>query len=220
MRVGVIQSNYIPWMGYFDFIRSVDLFVFHDDIQYTKNDWRNRNKIKTRNGSKWLTVPVHYRKTDQLICETEIDYSTNWVKDHLNQFRENYSDAPNFEVAQYLLRTDCSYPTISELNIYLIKMICLYLDIKTPLMNSSVLDLKGSKTERLIDLLKKVDATEYLSGPLAANYLDVKQFEDNNIKLEYIKYDVKPYPQLWGEFNPNVSVLDYIANENSPTVCG
>src|SRR5687767_2235559 len=97
MKVGIIQSNFLPWLGYFDFIRETDLFVIHDDLQYTKGDWRNRNRIKTLRGLEWISVPVHYRNTSQLIEETAVDYSTPWAKKILNRIRESYRRAPHFE---------------------------------------------------------------------------------------------------------------------------
>ncbi len=214
MRVGVIQSSFIPWRGYFDFIAAVDLFVFHDDIQYTKGDWRNRNRIKTPNGTQWLTVPVSYRHVEQLICDTPIDYRTPWAAKHLRLWRENYRAAPYVDDAMALLDglADDRDATISQLNIRLIQRICSYLGITTPTRLSGELNLSGSKTERLIDLLKKVDATIYLSGPSAEAYLDKEAFRRNGIALEYKSYDYPPYPQLWGEFDGALSVLDLIAN--------
>lgn len=214
MRVGVIQSSFIPWRGYFDFIASVDVFVFHDDIQYTKGDWRNRNKIKTKKGTEWLTVPVSYKNVAQLICETPIDYSASWGLKHLRLLREHYQTAPYFEDMMELLfdLESSKEATISQLSIKLIRRISEYLDIPTPMILSSNLDLRGSKTERLVDLLKKLNATTYLSGPSADAYLDKEAFRQNGIGLEYKSYDYEPYPQLWGEFNGAVTVLDLIAN--------
>lgn len=214
MRVGVIQSSYIPWRGYFDFIASVDTFVFHDDIQYTKGDWRNRNRIKTGKGVEWLTVPVHYRESSQLICETYIDVSTPWQKKHVRKVQDSYRDAPYVKDAVEILGC-CSADqsrTISVLNIELIKRICEYLSITTPMILSMNLSLSGSKTERLIDLLKKLGATTYLSGPSADGYLDREAFRKNTIGLEFKSYDYDSYPQLWGGFEGAVSVLDLIAN--------
>jgi len=217
VRVGIIQSNYIPWRGYFDFISQVDLFVFHDDLQYTKGDWRNRNRIKTPTGTIWLSVPVKYKTTAQLICNTEIDYSTHWQKDHLNKFAANYEKAPYCKAAIELLETAFQFRdrTISELSIRLVRAICAFLGIVTPLRLSTEYSLNGAKTERLIDLLRKTDASTYLSGPAADTYLDEKQFRNNGICLEYKSYDYAPYPQLWGEFDGAVSILDLIANVGS-----
>jgi len=212
--VGAIQSSFIPWRGYFDFIASVDMFVFHDDIQYTKGDWRNRNKIKTANGTEWLTVPVSYKRVSQLICETNIDYSTLWGQKHFRVWQEHYQAAPHFNAIKEILSIVDSNQsaTISELNIKLIRKICEYLNIFTPMLLSSELALEGSKTARLIDLLKKVNANAYLSGPSADKYLDKEVFRSNGIQLEYKSYDYAPYPQLWGTFSGEVTVLDLIAN--------
>ncbi len=214
MRAGIIQSDYIPWRGYFDFINSVDLFIIHDDLQYTKGDWRNRNKIKTPYGLKWLTVPVKYHKTTQLICNTEIDYSSSWQDRHLNLLRSNYGQAKYFTEAIELFKEGLSYRdvTISELNVRLIKMICKYLAISTPIVMSSEFQVAGTKTERLIQLLRKAYATSYLSGPSARSYLEEDLFRENSIQLEYKNYDYDPYPQLWGDFDGKVSILDLIAN--------
>ena len=215
MRVGVIQSNYIPWRGYFDFIKSVDLFVIHDDIQYTKQDWRNRNKIKISNGqTKWMTVPVYYKTVNQLICDTKIDYSTNWRKDHISKMEANYYCTPWFKDAMRILVQAFAFhaETISELNVALIRAVMSYYGIQTSLEMSSKYDLKGNKTDRLIDLLNKVGATEYVSGPAAKNYLEEDKFDKNGIKLEYKKYDYPPYQQPWGDFQGAVTVLDTIAN--------
>jgi len=214
LRVGIIQSNYVPWRGYFDFIDEVDLFIFHDDLQYTKGDWRNRNKIKTPKGLVWLTVPVKYEQTSQRICDTRIDYSQKWREGHLDRFRANYAITAFFVDAMSLWEEGlfCEDPTISQLNIRLIKLISGYLGITTPLVLSSEYAVKGTKTDRLIHLLKKVGATTYLSGPRAKGYLNENMFRDHGINLEYKSYDYPPYQQPWGEFVGTVSVLDLIAN--------
>ncbi len=215
MRVGVIQSSFIPWRGYFDFIASVDLFVFHDDIQYTKGDWRNRNRLRTPSGSAWLTVPVHYERVSQLICETRVAEGTDWRTKHLRMWRENYRRAPYLDDTLHLLgdmERGREALTISQLNIGLIRSICAYLDIDTPFAIAADYGLVGSKTDRLLDLLGKVGASVYLSGPSADGYLDKKAFQRSGIALEYKSYDYAPYPQQWGEVDGAVSILDLIAN--------
>ncbi len=214
MRVGIIQSNYIPWRGYFDFIASVDLFIFHDDLQYTKGDWRNRNKIKTKDGLKWLSVPVNYTHTAQLICDTTIDYSQKWWCDHLNQFRENLLLAPYYKDVLAILENNLphKFKTISELNTALIKDICSYLQINTPLAMSSEFSPKGSKSERLISILRNAAATTYVSGPAAEGYIEKELFKKSGMRIEYKSYDYPEYPQQYGAFTPAVSVLDLIAN--------
>ena len=214
MRVGIIQSNYLPWRGYFDFIDDVDLFVAHDDLQFTKGDWRNRNKIKTREGLRWMTVPVHYERTAQRICETAIDYSRNWQREHLHLIEAHLGKAPYVDDVLRLLQPawDAGHRTISQLNIALLTAICGYLDIHTPIRMSSEFRLTGAKTERLIELLTAVGATTYLSGPTARVYLQEQRFADAGIRLEYKEYSYLSYPQLWGAFTGGVSIIDTIAN--------
>jgi hypothetical protein len=214
LKVAAIQSSFIPWRGYFDFIASVDRFVFLDDVQFTTRDWRNRNRIKTPKGVEWLSVPVVHKERSQLVIDTLIDHSTSWHKKHMGTWSANYRATPYFDaVMEILSGMDSSEGvTISQLNIKLIRSICDYLDISTPMMLSTELNLQGTKTERLIDLLKKLNATTYLSGPSADAYLDKELFLRNGIGLEYKTYDYGPYPQLWGEFVGEVTVLDLIAN--------
>lgn len=214
MKVGIIQSNYIPWRGYFDFIDDVDLFVIHDDLQYTKGDWRNRNQIKTPNGLNWLTVPVKHHKTAQLIQDTPIDYAQKWQSSHLNKFTANYAKAPYLETAIALWREALNYQdaTISELNIRLIRLLCTYLNITTPFIHSRDLQVSGVKTDRILQILQRVGATSYLSGPAAKVYLDETLLRENGFELEYKTYQYAAYPQLHGEFVQGVTVLDLIAN--------
>lgn len=190
------------------------MFVFYDDVQYSKNGWRNRNKIKTPKGVEWLTVPVVHRSLAQLISETRIRDDATWRKKHHGAWSANYRSAPYFDEVMELLGDleKLQDRTISELNIRLTRRICDYLEIKTPMILSNDLSLRGSKTERLIDLLKKMNATTYLSGPSADAYLEKDLLRQNGIRLEYKSYDYAPYPQLWGDFVGEVTVLDLIAN--------
>jgi hypothetical protein len=214
MKVGIIQSNYIPWKGYFDFIDDVDLFVLFDDVQYTNRDWRNRNKIKTREGMSWLTVPVKNRHAVQTIQETEIDYSEPWQENHLNKIKENYLKAPHYGtfIQNFFDLISKKYGSISELNISLIKWLMKELNINTPLIMSSELNPVGNKTDRLIDILKKVNANMYLSGPAASGYLEVEKFKKEGIGLEYKSYSYTEYGQLFGVFEHGVTILDLIFN--------
>ena len=214
MKVGAIQSCFIPWRGYFDFIASVDMFVFYDDVQYSKNGWRNRNKIKTPTGVQWLTVPVQHIRLDQLVSEICVGNSIDWRKKHYGSWQANYSRSTYYKDVMELLSNlwEPKEITISKINIELAKRICQYLGISTQLILSSDLSLSGTKTARLIDLLKKLGASTYLSGASADVYLDKEAFRANGIRLEYKSYDYDPYPQLWGPFEGAVTVLDLIAN--------
>jgi hypothetical protein len=214
MKVGIIQSNYIPWRGYFDFIDDVDLFVVLDDVQYSKGSWRNRNQIKVPNGLSWLTVPVIYQNLAKLIQETQIDHSKKWQVSHLNKFTAHYAEAPFVEVALAILQEGLAHAdqTISELNVRLIRHICTYLEITTPLILSQDLQVSGVKTDRILQILQRVGATTYLSGPAARAYLDEGLLRSHGIQLEYKTYQYNPYPQLHGDFVPTVTILDLIAN--------
>ena len=219
MKVGIIQSNFLPWRGYFDFICEVDLFIIHDDLQYTKGDWRNRNKIKTSRGLEWITVPVNYKNTSQLIEETTIDYSTNWAQKMLNRIKEAYRQSPCFDVYFTQLNELLLEPaaSISDLNLRLIHWACGHLKIDTPIKFSREFNPKGIKTERLIGILKQVGATNYLSGPAAQAYLVTELLENAGIKMEYKKYNYPEYPQLFPPFEPYVSIIDlfFMMGENA-----
>jgi hypothetical protein len=215
LRVGIVQSAYMPWRGFFDFIQSSDLFVIYDDVQYSKGTWRNRNRLKTPRGLRWLTVPVHAH-VDLTIEEVKIAQSDHkpWQPAHRRLLEESLRPAPHFEEARALWEeaVSVSDPTISVLNVRLIRIICDYLDIKTPIVMSSTYPVEGVRSERLVRLLTKLGASTYLSGPTAAEYLDEDLFRDRGIRLEYKSYVYPPYPQLWGPFESGVSVLDLIAN--------
>lgn len=212
-KVAVLQSNYIPWKGYFDLINDVDLFIFYDDVQYTKNDWRNRNKVKTDKGSQWLTIPVK-SSTDTLINEVEFQNEL-WAGKHYKTLAALYSKAPyykNFKDFLGYVYIDRKWSGLSELNQYIIKYISInFLGITTKFENSTDYNCTGKKLDRLIDLLKKVEADEYISGPAAKNYIDHSRFEDENIILKYKDYHgYKEYDQFYPPFDHYVSILDLL----------
>ncbi len=215
-KVAILQSNYIPWKGYFDMIASVDEFIIYDDMQYTRRDWRNRNQIKTPQGLQWLTVPVQVKgKYEQKINETIID-GTEWQSKHWKTIVQNYSRASHFkEIANFLepLYLANTYTHISKLNRCFIEAVCTYLEIKTTILDSSGFCLVDGKTDRLAELCKQVGGTEYISGPAARDYIDKQVFDDMAITLTYFDYNgYQKYPQLWGEFIHGVSILDLLFN--------
>lgn len=215
-KVAIVQSNYIPWKGYFDMIAAVDEFILYDDMQYTRRDWRNRNQIKTPQGLAWLTVPVQVKgKYHQKIRDTEID-GTEWAALHWKSLAQNYRRAPYYQdVASWLeplyFGEVCTH--LSQLNRRFIEAICQYLGIRTRISNSWDYTLIEGKTERLADLCAQAGGAEYISGPAARDYIDEHVFADMGIKLtwfDYAGYD--EYPQLWGEFCHGVSILDLLFN--------
>lgn len=215
-KVAIVQSNYIPWKGYFDMIAAVDEFILYDDMQYTRRDWRNRNRIKTPNGLQWLTVPVRVKgKYHQKIKETEIDGS-DWAEAHWKSLTLNYRKAPHFhEVATRLedVYLSESYTHLSQLNRRLIEAVCGFLDIITVIRNSWDYTLVDGKTARLADLCAQVGGTEYFSGPAAKDYIDEGVFADRGIGLTWFDYSGYPeYPQLWGAFVHEVTILDLLFN--------
>ncbi len=216
MRVAVIQSNYLPWKGYFDIIHDVDTFIFYDDLQYTKNDWRNRNLIKTASGPQWLTIPVGSR-AGRLICEVNLP-DPSWQRVHWERLRQSYQRAPHFKRYATLLEDiylGRRWDNLSVLNQYLIQLIATdLLGIRSSFMDSRQLAPEGRKLDRLIDLLKKAGATHYVSGPSARDYIDPVQFEQARIALEFKDYRGYPsYDQIHPPFSHQVSVLDLLFHQ-------
>ena len=213
-RVAILQSNYIPWKGYFDIIHDVDLFIFYDDDQYTMRDWRNRNRIKTRAGLSWVTVPVRRDGLSTRIEDARIDWRTDWTARHRHVLLENYRDAPFVrEISDgFFAVLDRRHDRLSALNVELMRWIADCLSIRTEVVLSSSLEASGNRTDRLVDLVTAVGGNTYLSGPSAEAYLDLAAFDEAGIAVEFKTYDYAPYPQLWGEFEGAVSVLDLMLN--------
>jgi hypothetical protein len=213
-RVAIVQSNYIPWKGYFDLINLVDEFILYDDRQYTRQDWRNRNRIKTPQGAQWLTIPVKARYP-QRIDETLISDS-GWGARHWKTLTQNYRKAPHFD--DYRDHFDRLYrevrdPQLSIVNRMFLEEICSIFRITTRLSWSSDYDAEGAQTERVVGLCQAAGATSYLSGPSAREYVEEDLFEDAGIALEYIDYAGYPeYPQLHAPFDHAVTVLDLLFN--------
>lgn len=216
-QVAILQSNYIPWKGYFDLINMVDEFVLYDDVQYTRRDWRNRNIIKTPAGPKWLTIPVEVKgKYLQRINETRIS-DPLWGKHHWSSIIHNYARAkyfkqfaPVFE-ALYLQSQE---ELLSRVNHSFIVAICSILGVTTKLSWSSDYPNTHGRNERLISLCKSTDATHYVSGPAAKSYIDEALFQADGISVSYIDYGGYPvHTQLYGDFDHHVTILDLLFNE-------
>ena len=216
-RVAILQSNYIPWKGYFDLIARVDEFILYDDMQYTKNDWRNRNRIKTPQGTQWISIPVEVKgKFHQRIRDTRIA-DPGWAVKHWKQFQQNYARAAHFATHRELfeeLYRNATSPWLSEVNRRFLTAICDLLGIETRITLSSDYTLAEGKTERLVDLCRQAGAVEYLSGPAARDYMQPELFEAAGMRLSYMDYAGYPeYRQLFPPFEHGVSVLDLVFNE-------
>jgi len=214
--VAIVQSSYIPWKGYFDLIHSADLCVIYDDVQYTRRDWRNRNRIKTRDGVQWLTIPVgvkgHYHSRIREIQVSDAD----WGARHLARLRHAYARAPFLDaytpvLEDLYLETDTRW--LSQINYRFLTTLARLLGIATPLTWSHEYRLADGRTERLLDLCRQTGARRYLSGPTARAYLDEALFEREGIEVVYADYSGYPeYPQLFPPFAHGVSVLDLLLN--------
>lgn len=218
-RIAILQSNYIPWKGYFDIINMVDEFILYDDVQYTKRDWRNRNKIKTPQGLKWLTIPVEVKgKYFQKIKDTKIS-DPIWKVRHWTKITQNYKKAKYFKEYKDLfedLYLNCNEIYLCQVNYRFIITINKILGIKTKIRWSSEFNLIDGKNERLIGICKDCNANVYLSGPLAKAYLNEKSFEKEGIKVEWMDYSGYPeYAQLYPPFEHGVTILDLIFNEGN-----
>jgi len=215
--IAIIQSNYSPWKGYFDIIRMVDEFMLFDEAQYTRRDWRNRNKIKTPQGAQWLTIPVQVKgKFHQRIDETLVSDAA-WIDDHLKSIKHNYARAGAFKevypVLEELYRSLTPLTRLSDVNYALLRGLSDLLGIKTPLTWSTDYDSVEGKTDRLISLCQQAGADEYISGPSARAYMDHDLFERSGIKLTYVDYSGYPeYPQIYPPFDHGVSLLDLLLN--------
>lgn len=213
-KVAVVQSNYIPWKGYFDLIAAVDEFILYDEAQFTKNDWRNRNRIKTPKGLEWLSIPVgrgiHRRIRDVALPDPR------WQAKHWKTLEANYRRAAHFpEVARLVepLYLERRHAHLSALNREFIELICRYLGIATKISNCWDYELIAGKTERLVALAAQAGAGEYVSGPSARSYIDESAFARRGIRLTWFDYAAYPeYPQLWGGFSHEVTILDLLFN--------
>jgi hypothetical protein len=213
-RVAILQSNYIPWKGYFDIIHDVDTFIFYDDVQYTTRDWRNRNRIKTETGPQWLTVPVGSSR-ERLIRDVMLPLDGEWATEHWRKIERAYRGAPFFELYRpyfetfYLRR---SWLSLSELNQALIVGICRdWLGVTTQFEQSAEYRLTSSKGERILELLSKAGADLYVSGPAARSYLTDEQCAAASVKVVWKDYGGYPeYPQLHGAFQHDVTILDLL----------
>ncbi len=211
-KVAILQSNYIPWKGYFHIIQKVDCFVFLDSTQYTVRNWRNRNQIKTPQGLLWLTVPTNGTQS-MPINEVEINNSQSWQQKHLKALQRNYSECTFFDEYFLFFKNILlqNWKLLSALNQTLIKEICNVLNIETTFLQSTDLELIKGKNEKIISIVKQLGGTHYLTGPSAQAYIRPELFEENCITLEYMDYSHYPiYDQRWGIFSHNVSVLDLL----------
>lgn len=214
MTVAIHQPNFLPWLGYFYKMVLCDIFVLLDNVQYTKNSFINRNKVKTPQGAIWVTVPVRFQ-FGELINQVHINNSTDWRKNHLKTLELNYRKTAYFgEVFPDLQRLyfQKDWQNLCEFNIALIKYVISYLGLEKKLIIASDIKTEGKSTDRLVDIVKKLGGDSYLSGFGAVNYQEETIFHDAGIELRYSGFVHPQYPQVWNDFIPNLSIIDFLFN--------
>ena len=214
MIVSIHQPQYLPWLGYFSKIDRSDIFILLDNVQFKKNEWQNRNRIRTAEGWQWITVPVLH-KFLQKISEVEINNTVQWGKKHLNALITNYSKAPFFK--EYIGFFEQTYAQdwkcLVDINIHIIQNLVKIMGIPDKeLILASKFESREGPTERLIDLCKQVGADIYLSGKDGAKYLDLDIFKKESVEVIFQDYKHPQYPQLFGGFEPYMSILDLLFN--------
>jgi hypothetical protein len=223
-RIAIVQSNYVPWRGYFDLIASVDEFILLDDAQYTRRDWRNRNRIKTAQGTRWLTIAVQVSgRYTQSIHETLVA-KDDWPERHWETLRQHYAGADGFTEVGDLVRklyATVPGPRLTDVNRHFLTGIAEFLGVGTPITLSFDYEPEHARTERLLDLCVKSGATEYVSGPAARAYLEEDLFRERGIDVSWFEYGpYGGYPQVHPPFDPQVSILDlmFCTGANAPSL--
>jgi len=217
MRLVIMQPSYLPWVGYFDLFLKSDLFLVYDNVQYDKEGWRNRNRIKTKDGVQWITVPVltsgMNKPTNR---DIQIDNKEPWRRKHLKSLELNYRKAPYFEAVYPILESifSQSWDRLFDLNIECLRKICGYLKITTPMQFTSELglELPEGKNEKLIALCKHFGASEFYEPEGGRNYIEAKQFEEAGIRLSFQDFNHPVYSQLHGPFVSHLSIVDLLFN--------
>jgi hypothetical protein len=220
MMISIHQPQYLPWLGYFDKIDRADVFVLLDTVQYKKNEWQNRNRIKTARGAQWLSVPVTYRYP-QLICEVGVNSRERWQHRQQQALVTNYRKAPCWGKLEGFFEEIFSRPweTIAELNIHGVKRLAAILGIETPIHAASGLgSFPEDPDERLIALTKHFGAGTYLAGSGGHGYMDLKKYERAGVEVLFQEYRHPRYEQLFGEFETNMSVIDLIYNHGDESL--
>ncbi|KPA13046.1 WbqC-like protein family [Candidatus Magnetomorum sp. HK-1] len=222
LKCAIIQPNFLPWRGMFHILKRVDKFIVYDDVLFTKHSWRNRNRIKTKNKTQWLTVPVLTKGYhDQHIKDAKIDNKQRWSKKLISTITQAYGKAQHFDLSVEILSIlSKQYDYILDLDMDLFVHIIDLLEIDVEIIFSSDLNiLSNHKVERLVSICKEVGADHYISGPTAKNYIKNEAlFYDNGIKLEFQKYYYPPYKQLHGQYTANLSIIDLLFNVGTKEV--
>jgi hypothetical protein len=213
--IGILQPGYLPWLGFFEQLYRSDVFVIYDDVQYDKNSWRNRNRIKTPHGPKWLTVPVLTKGLKSpLIKDISINTNIFWQKKHIKTLKQNYSKAPYFNrYSEYLFKLlDRPWKKLLDLNLELLFWIAEELGVSTPIILSSELGCPGSRINRLIGIIKTLRGSHFYEGSAGKSYIDINVFNEAGIDILFQDYRHPIYPQQYGKFESYLSIIDLMFN--------
>lgn len=216
MTCAIVQPSYIPWRGYFHMVWKSDVVVHYDDVQYTRHAWRNRNRVKTPGGVRWLTIPVHahgHQTEGLLVRDIRIDWHEDWARKHWKTLCLSYVRAPHF--ARYAPELEAFYASrperLADFTIALIEWVSRQLGIeRTRFLRSSELRAEGDRTERPLAILRQVGADRFVNGPTARDYFDELRAAEAGITVEWMRYDYREYEQLWPPYDPAVSALDLL----------
>ncbi len=218
MRLAILQSNYIPWKGYFDLMAMSDLFIVYDSVQYTKNDWRNRNRLMSEGGPIWLTIPVATAgRSAQAINEARIN-DPRWARKHWTTISQTLARRPHFDDfrSEWQAHYDAAerFELLHDVNVHFMRMLARQLGVTTEVVDDRTFSLRDdSPTGKLVQLCVAVGATSYVTGPAGLNYLDVDRFHEAGVQLEVIDYGhYAEYLQGDHDFRHDVSVLDLMAS--------
>jgi hypothetical protein len=213
--VGILQPGYLPWLGFFEQLYRCDIFVLYDDVQFEKGSWRNRNRIKTPNGPRWLTVPVLLKgRSFPLVKDVTINSSVPWQKKHMKAITQNYFKSPFLGRYAEDLSAILNRPWrfLIDLDIELINWLVEQLGISTPMVLSSALGVHGSGVQRLISIIQSLGGDHFYEGSAGRNYIDVSVFEQAGVSVGFQEYEHPKYPQLYGDFISHLSIIDLLFN--------
>lgn len=222
MIISIIQPCFIPWLGYFEQVAVADVFVYLDDVQYTKKDWRNTNQLKSPNGAKKVFVPVKKTHRETLINQVLISYNENWEQVLINKITQWYKKAPYFEEIIEIIEKvlNKKHEKLVDLNYDLNGLIMEFIGIKTPIyFSSDIPKLTNEKNNRIVEICKYFEGVDILyDGKSAQNFIDTNMFNENDVQVIFQEYQHAPYNQLWGDFISYMSVIDLLMNHGKESL--
>ena len=214
MKVAIHQPHYLPWLGYFDKLDSADVFIFLDTVQFIKHEWKNRNRIRTKDGWQWLTIPIIDRFPERIDC-VQINARTDWQRKHAQALRQHYSRAPFWDPLgpELVALLEPPWSRLCELNVAVTNLLCQHLGMKPTCLLASRFPAREDPTDRLIDLCQAVSAKTYLAGQSWPLYhMDISRFVEAGIDVQVQTYRHPEYPQRYQPFVSHMAVVDLLFN--------